>query len=41
MKRSRFTEQQIIAVLREQGAGATTADACCKHGDALKKFGHV
>ena len=32
MKRSRFTEEQIIAILREQEAGTATADVCRKHG---------
>jgi putative transposase len=31
MKRSRFSEEQIIAILREQEAGATTADVCRRH----------
>lgn len=32
MKRLRFTEQQIIGILREQEAGMKTADVCRKHG---------
>ena len=32
MKRSRFTEEQIIGILREQEAGANTADVYRKHG---------
>lgn len=32
MKPSRFTEEQIIAILREQESGAKTADVCRKHG---------
>ena len=32
MKRIRFTEEQIIAVLREHEAGAKTADLARKHG---------
>ncbi len=31
MKRSRFSEEQIIAVPREQEAGFSTADVCRKH----------
>lgn len=32
MKRSRFSEEQIIAILREQEAGQKTADVCRRHG---------
>jgi putative transposase len=32
MKRKRFTEEQIIAVLREHEAGAKAGDVAHKHG---------
>ena len=32
MKRKRFTEEQIIAVLREHEAGAKAGDLARKHG---------
>jgi putative transposase len=38
MKRKRFTEEQIIAVLREHELGAKTADLCRKHGISEATF---
>ena len=32
MKRSRFSEEQIIGVLKEHQAGMSAADLCRKHG---------
>lgn len=32
MKRSRFSEEQVIGILKEQEAGAKTADVCRRHG---------
>lgn len=31
MKRSRFSEEQIIAILKEQEAGVPTGDVCRRH----------
>jgi putative transposase len=38
MKRKRFTEEQIIGILKEQEAGAKTADLCRRHGISEATF---
>jgi putative transposase len=38
MKRSRFTEEQIIGILKEQESGAATADVCRRHGLSSATF---
>jgi putative transposase len=38
MKRSRFTEEQIIGILGEHDAGMKTADVCRRHGISQPTF---
>jgi putative transposase len=38
MKRSRFSEEQVVAILREQEAGVSTADVCRRHGVSSATF---
>ncbi len=38
MKPSRFSEEQIIAVLKEQEAGMPTAEVCRRHGISSATF---
>jgi putative transposase len=38
MKRKRFSEEQIIGVLKEHEAGVKTADLCRKHGISEATF---
>jgi putative transposase len=38
MKRSRFSEEQIIAILKQQESGVATADLCREHGISSATF---
>ena len=38
MKRSRFSDEQIIGILKEQEAGAVTVDVCRRHGISEATF---
>jgi len=38
MRRSRFSEEQVIAILKEQEAGLATAEVCRKHGVSPASF---
>ena len=38
MKHSRYNEEQVIGILREQEAGLGTADVCRKHGISSATF---
>ena len=38
MKRSRFSEEQIIAILKQQEGGLATADVCREHGISSATF---
>ena len=38
MRSSRFTEEQIIAMIKEQESGIATAEVCRKHGISPASF---
>ncbi len=38
MRKSRFAEEQIIRVLREQEGGMATAEVCRRHGISSARF---
>jgi putative transposase len=38
MRRSRFSEEQIVGILKEHEAGAATAEVCRRHGVSEQTF---
>ena len=38
MKRSRFSEEQIIAILKQQESGVAASDVCREHGISSATF---
>ena len=38
MRKGRFSEEQIIAILREQESGMATAEVCRRHGISSATF---
>ena len=38
MRKSRFSEQQIIAILKEHESGMSTAEVCRRHGISQPTF---
>ena len=40
MRRKRFTEGQVVAILKESAAGMKTDDVCRRHGICHNTFYH-